>query len=67
MDFICTPCCGENERPIDLNDLINPDSGLVLMKATAINDKGQIVGESRNSKSEIHAFLLTPIEKTVAK
>lgn len=52
----------EKRHPEDLNDLIAPDSGLVLMKATAINDQGQIVGEARDSKTQIHAFLLTPTD-----
>ncbi len=54
----------EDQFPRDLNDLIRADSGLVLMKATAINDKGQIVGEARDATLQIHAFLLTPIETT---
>jgi probable HAF family extracellular repeat protein len=43
----------------DLNMLIPPDSGWDLWSASAINDKGQIVGYGRyNGDSAV--FLLTP-------
>ena len=45
---------------IDLNDLIDPESGWVLGEAHAINDAGQIVGSGvRNGATQ--AFLLDPI------
>jgi probable HAF family extracellular repeat protein len=44
----------------DLNDLINTDSGFVLLNAYDINNKGQIVGLG-TINGEGHAFLLTPI------
>ncbi|MCL2639626.1 MAG: DUF3466 family protein [Phycisphaerales bacterium] len=45
---------------IDLNSLIDPDSGWILAKATGINDLGQIVGNGWFN-GQYHAFLLTPI------
>jgi probable HAF family extracellular repeat protein len=43
----------------DLNDLIPPDSGWVLRRATAINDSGQIAGIGQVG-GYLHAFLLNP-------
>jgi probable HAF family extracellular repeat protein len=44
----------------DLNDLIPPNSGWVLINANAINDVGQITGYgTRNGQNR--AFLLTPV------
>ncbi len=44
----------------DLNDLIPPDSGWrVLLRAWAINDAGQIIGDGYIN-DQVHAFLLTP-------
>ncbi|MES2460071.1 MAG: hypothetical protein V4671_05765 [Armatimonadota bacterium] len=51
----------------DLNDLIAPGLGLVLAKATAINDRGQIVGEALDDKMRAHAFLLTPVSPAGSK
>ena len=44
----------------NLNNLIPPGSGFTLDNATAINDKGQIVANGKNSTGQEHAFLLTP-------
>jgi len=44
---------------VDLNTLLAPDSGWVLLSANAINDAGQIVGEG-TLNGEPRAFLLTP-------
>jgi probable HAF family extracellular repeat protein len=44
---------------VDLNTLLPPDSGWVLLSANAINDAGQIVGEGMLN-GEARAFLLTP-------
>lgn len=44
---------------VDLNTLLPPDSGWVLLSANAINDAGQIVGEG-TFNGEPRAFLLTP-------
>jgi probable HAF family extracellular repeat protein len=47
---------------IDLNTLIAPGSGLVLLQASGINDSGQIVGFAVSTAEGVeHAFLLTPI------
>ena len=45
---------------IDLNDMIDPLSGWTLSDATAINERGEIVGYGRFN-GEIRAFLATPI------
>ena len=44
----------------DLNDLIAPKSGWILMTATAINNQGQIVGWGQYEKEDDVGFLLTP-------
>jgi probable HAF family extracellular repeat protein len=44
---------------LDLNNHIAPDSGWVLMSATAINARGQIAGFGSHN-GPIRAFLLTP-------
>jgi len=46
----------------DLNDLIPPDSGIVLIQATGINDHGSIVGIAtvNGPFPPFHGFLLTP-------
>lgn len=46
----------------NLNDLIPAHSGWYLCLATAINDRGQIVGNGLRGR-ESHAFLLTPIHR----
>ena len=43
----------------DLNDLIPPNSGWVLILANAINNKGEITGYGTIDGAN-HAFLLTP-------
>ncbi len=43
----------------DLNDCIPPHSGWILINASGINNRGQIVGYGR-FHDEGHAFLLTP-------
>jgi len=45
---------------IDLNNLIDPNSGWALAEATAINETGQIVGNGFIG-SQFHSFLLTPV------
>ena len=49
--------------PVDLNDLISPDSGWVLKAATGINGAGQIVGVG-DINGERRSFLLTPVTST---
>lgn len=45
----------------DLNTLADLDgTGLTLVQASAINDRGQIVGFGQNANFEIRAVLLTP-------
>jgi probable HAF family extracellular repeat protein len=44
----------------DLNSLIAPAPGWTLVEATAINDRGQIVGFGVNPDGQGRAFLLTP-------
>jgi probable HAF family extracellular repeat protein len=46
---------------LDLNDHIAPDSGWVLMQATAINARGQIAGFGSH-EGAVRAFLLTPVD-----
>ena len=45
---------------VDLNTLIDPNSGWILEQATAMNDSGQIVGIGINPSGATDAFLLTP-------
>ena len=49
----------------DLNSLIDPASGWELLRATAINEAGQILGTGRHNGVE-QAFLLTVPEPTAA-
>ncbi|MBD2579518.1 hypothetical protein [Oscillatoria sp. FACHB-1406] len=55
---------------IDLNTLVDPSLGWTFYEATAINDKGQIVGKAYAPNSSpvgwphTYAFLLTPIEQS---
>lgn len=49
----------EDGKMTDLNSLIPSDSGWTLREATAINDKGQIVGTGKIGGQE-RAFLLDP-------
>ena len=46
-------------RMQDLNKLIPPRTGWVLLEANGINDAGQIVGDG-TIHGQTHAFLLTP-------
>ncbi|MFC1782969.1 LamG-like jellyroll fold domain-containing protein [Planctomycetota bacterium] len=48
---------GEN---INLNDLIDPNTGWILNAANKINDNGWIVGNGINPDGYSHAFLLVP-------
>jgi probable HAF family extracellular repeat protein len=45
----------------NLNDLVDPASGLTLNAANDINDLGQIVGYGTTAGGQIHAFLLDPM------
>lgn len=44
----------------DLNDLIDPNAGVVLFGARGINDSGQIIAEGSLHGQPYHTFLLTP-------
>jgi uncharacterized membrane protein len=44
----------------NLNDLIRPGSGIVLITANAINDAGEIYGDAVNAKGARVAYLLVP-------
>jgi probable HAF family extracellular repeat protein len=50
----------QNGELLDLNDLLQPESGWRLTKANAINNRGQIVGHGEID-GKTRAFLLTPI------
>jgi probable HAF family extracellular repeat protein len=54
-----------NSGMIDLNSLIDPQSGWELLRAMAINDAGQITGVGLIGE-ESHAFLLTPVPEPSA-
>ncbi|NVM22049.1 MAG: DUF3466 family protein [Desulfobacterales bacterium] len=52
----------ENSTIINLNDVIDQDSGFTVVAAYDINNSGQIVGcGTINGKTGNHALLLTPI------
>ena len=51
----------QNGQATDLNSLIAPGSGLVLLNATGINDNGVIVGSASNSNGQTVGFELTPV------
>jgi len=51
----------ENGGAVDLNTLIPSNSGVVLTRATAINNKGQIVAQEQlRADGPVRSFLLTP-------
>jgi hypothetical protein len=49
----------DNGELVDLNERIAPDSGWQLSRATAINDRGQIVG-CGVFQGQQAGFVLTP-------
>jgi probable HAF family extracellular repeat protein len=52
----------ENDKIIDLNDVIPVVAGLVFTRATAINNRGQIVVEQQTrADGPTRSFLLTPL------
>jgi len=56
----------ENGGPIvDLNTVIPPNSGLTLILAVTINDRGEIAGQATDADGNNHAFLLIPRENGV--
>jgi len=59
-----------NGKMFDLNTLIDPNSGFTIVRATGINDNGQIVGYGKDTSFKVgsndytsgyHALLLTPV------
>jgi hypothetical protein len=46
----------------DLNSLITPASDMHIEFATAINDRGEIVGDAYSETGDIHVILLVPTE-----
>jgi probable HAF family extracellular repeat protein len=48
---------------IDLNTLVPPGSGLSLVEAIYINDRGEIVGNGVLANGDVHAFLLIPCDE----
>jgi probable HAF family extracellular repeat protein len=54
-----------NGNNVDLNLLIDPSSGLTLIKANCINNDGRIIGQAIDSDGRPHAFLLIPEPATV--
>ena len=54
----------ENGGPVvDLNTLMAPGSGLTLVFAASINDRGEIAGDGLLSNGDNHAFLLIPCDE----
>jgi probable HAF family extracellular repeat protein len=60
----------ENDRAIDLNTVIRPNSALQLVRALSINDRGEIAGigvppgvSALDVESLGHAFLLIPVDR----
>lgn len=54
----------QNGGTWDLNKLIPPHSGLFLIEALDINNRGEITGYALDSKTQsIHGFLLTPSQR----
>ena len=49
----------KNNKLIDLNSLLPPNSGWLLTQANGINNRGQFVGGGIY-RGKPHAFLLTP-------
>jgi probable HAF family extracellular repeat protein len=56
----------QNDVMTDLNELIPEDSGLFIISASNINERGQISGmatvQTGPHAGDIHAFLLTPVD-----
>ncbi|MDO8677398.1 MAG: M12 family metallo-peptidase [Acidobacteriota bacterium] len=62
-DTLPFPTLYSGGESFDLNALIPADAGWRLLSATAINDRGQIIG-SGIVAGETHAFLLTPVPRS---
>ena len=59
------PFLWDNGVATNLNSLLPSGSGWVLTSATAINNRGQIVGQGA-FQGAVHAFLLSPVSLGVA-
>ncbi len=55
-------CLWQDGALVDLNDLIDPNSGWILSEARSINDLGQIVGFGEFAGAK-RGFLLTPVRQ----
>jgi uncharacterized membrane protein len=54
----------ENGRPpVDLNTLVPPGSGLQLVEAEQINDRGEIAADGKDANGNSHAVLLIPCDE----
>jgi probable HAF family extracellular repeat protein len=51
---------GPNNTPVDLNELVQADAPLYLLIASAINDRGEIVGFGVDANGDLHGFLAIP-------
>lgn len=66
-DGNCRAFLWQNNKMMDLNDLIPADSPLYLIYALGINDAGEIVGvAAQNSTGYVRAFLATPTGASTA-
>lgn len=53
----------DGEAMFDLEDLLEPDSGILLIRqALAINDLGQILVTGNNLRNQNETFVLTPVD-----
>jgi probable HAF family extracellular repeat protein len=55
-----------NGQMQDLNDLVDPASGIVISDVRGINDKGQIVGIGTKNGNVFNAFVLSPVPEPEA-
>ena len=54
----------EHGRPlVDLNTLVPPDSGLQLVEAEQINDRGEIAADGKDANGTSHAVVLIPCDE----
>jgi probable HAF family extracellular repeat protein len=57
---ISRACIWQNDVMTDLNDLVPPNLGMTIYRATAINNAGQIAGTAQTLQFDVLAVLLTP-------
>lgn len=58
--FVPRAVLWHHEVPFDLNTLIPSTSGLQLLTACSVNEKGQIIGLAVDSDGTFHGYLATP-------